>query len=144
MTVSTPLDAVRLEIGDRDVSNPLFTDDEIEYFLGNRNDDVHLAAADACESLARRFAREYDFSTDGQSFKRGTRSRMYADLAKQLRERVGGLGEAKQVKVDGYSQEIDNDDTSSTLAEPADPEIPRYGVTWKGDLERQVGEEFFE
>ena len=62
--IVTNLDIVRLEIGDRDMDNPLFTDDEIGYYIGKHGDNVLLAAADCLDALANRFASNIDFSTD--------------------------------------------------------------------------------
>lgn len=103
-------DQVRLEIGDTDVdpdADALFSDEAIDGFLarygavGTDSDAVvgtiKSAAADACDALANRFAREFDFSEDGQSFSRSQRSRAYADRARQLRDNAAGF---YSVKVD--------------------------------------------
>lgn len=103
---ATALHNVRLAIGDTDSTAVLFTDEELGIYLDARSDSVNLAAADACETLARRFARQYDFSTDGQSFSRSQMSKMYLDLAVQLRSRGEGLTTQPVTKVDGYSDDI--------------------------------------
>lgn len=108
MPVTTDLDKFRLEIGDTDSTAPLFNDDEAEYFLDRRAGNVLQAAADACEALARKFARQFDFSEDGQSFKRSQMAAAYRQMAKDLRSRAsGGVSTASFTRVDGYSEDID-------------------------------------
>lgn len=116
MAITTTRDRVRLEIGDTDNTAPLFYDDEIDAYLGDRGDNWHLAAADLCDVLATKFAREFDFETDQQKFSRSQRSKQYADRAKALRARVSSVGTATSTRVDGYSQDIDNEDASTAAA----------------------------
>ena len=112
----TSLDRVRLEIGDTDTANPLFTDTEINTILAERASDVFLTAADLCDILATRFAADFDFKWKDGEFKKGTRSGNYADRAKALRARAAGGGGITSVpitRVDGYSQETSTRDTSN-------------------------------
>jgi hypothetical protein len=140
MTISTALDEVRLEIGDRDMDSPLFTDDEITYFLDRRSGNVLEASADACDSLAVRFASGIDFTTDTLAIKKLDRSEVMAKRAVTLRERAaGGIAEVGQTRVDGYSQNLDNTSTELITSAPVDPDIPRYGPSWESDLARQIG-----
>jgi hypothetical protein len=139
MTISSELDQVRLEIGDTDMTAPLFTDDEIQYFL-SQTDNILLASANACDALATRFAAGIDFTTDTLAVKKLQRSDIMAKRADSLRLRaMGGIVEIDQAKVDGYSQDIDNTDTELIQSAPVDPDIPRYGPSWERDLERQIG-----
>lgn len=68
---STDLGRVRLLITDRDASNQIFSDAEIEAFLAMEGDDVFLAAAAATETIARNEAlvlkviEVLDLKTDG-------------------------------------------------------------------------------
>lgn len=87
MTV-TDLDAFRLELGDTDSSAPLFNDTEAQYWLDQRPGNVLLAVADACDSLARRYSRMVDVSTDGQSLKLSQRATSYKEAADALRKRA--------------------------------------------------------
>jgi len=107
-SVTTALAKTRLEIGDTDSSAALFTDEELDVYLDNRSDNVLLAAADACDALASRFARAYDFETDGQSFKRGSMSGMWASRADALRRRSTGVSTVDITKIDGYSSDVAN------------------------------------
>lgn len=118
MSLSTR-DAVRLEIGDTDSDAPLYSDDELDYFLEQRGDAVLLAAADACEALARRFARRFDFKSDNQDFKRSQQSAAYRQLAKDLRDRAaGGVVSVSSTRVDGYSQDVTNTDVQVADTNP--------------------------
>lgn len=114
MAIVTDLDMFRLELGDTEEAAPLFNDDEAQYFLDRRPGNVLLAVADACESLARRFAREFDFDANEQkSFKRSQKAAAYRALAKDLRERAGeggGIGVVILTKVDGTSEDLSTHD----------------------------------
>lgn len=139
MTIDTALDQVRLEIGDRDMSNPLFTDDEIQYYIdAHGGTNVLLSAADCCDALATRFASNIDFNTDTLAVKKFQRAEWMAKRADTLRDRAVGIGQIGSVKVDGYSQDIDNEETNLIDQMPVDPEIPRYGPSWASDLARQT------
>ena len=123
--LSTVLAKVRLEVGDTDTTDQLLTDEELQVWIDSRADNVLLAAADACDALARRFARDFDFETDGQSFKRGARSKVYADRAHDLRVRSSvAVGSVTVTTVDGYSQDVTNEDT--TAATPPTFDVGRW------------------
>ena len=138
MAITTATSMVRLEIGDTDVTNPQYADDEIQYFLDKNAGNVMQAAADAADALAVKFAAGIDFNTDTLAVKKLQRSEQMSKRATEIRERAeGGLHEMDQIKVDGYSQDIDNTDTSLIQGMPVDPDIPRYGPSWSSDLARQ-------
>lgn len=85
-------DEFRLLIGDTDSTSPLFNDTEADYLLNRRNGNVLAAAADACDALAVRFARDVDFTVDGTSVSRMRRSESYRALARAYRARAGAGG----------------------------------------------------
>ncbi len=116
-TALTALHKTRLEIGDTDSTAALFTDEELDVYLDARSDSVLLAAADACDVLATRFARAYDFSTDGQSFSRSKMTEMYRQRAKDLRTRASGVVTVATTRVDGYSSTVKSDETSASTDE---------------------------
>lgn len=102
-----PLEQFRLELGDTDPARQLFTDEQAQHFLDQRAGVVLLAVADACDALARRFSREYDFAEDGQSFRRSQMATAYREQAKELRQRAGGgLTVVGMTRVDGYSEDV--------------------------------------
>lgn len=118
---------MRLEIGDTTSTDALFTDEEINHKLGENADNVPLTAADLCDILATRFAREYDFETDDQKFSRSQKAAAYAARASELRKRAnggGGVESGTTTKVDGYSSEITSRDTSGVT--------PRAGRVRRG------------
>jgi hypothetical protein len=89
MPITTDLDRFRLELGDTDADAALFNDDEASYFLDKHPTNVLLAVADACDALAARFAREFDFdSTKEKSFKRSQKADHYLAMAIRLRTRA--------------------------------------------------------
>jgi len=49
------IDLVRLKVGDTETT-PILTDNAIQAFLDNNDDDVLLSAAEACEALAAHYA----------------------------------------------------------------------------------------
>lgn len=114
MPILTDLDKFRLELGDIDSANALFNDDEAAYFIDARPGSVLLAVADACEALARRFAREFDFdANESKSFKRSQKAMAYLKMAAELRMRAGvggGLSVAVLTKVDGASDDLSTRD----------------------------------
>lgn len=94
MPITTDLDRFRLLLGDHptvDVPEGeyvyLLNDDEAEWFIAEAS-SVLLAVADACDSLAARFAQEVDETEDGQSFRNSQRAAMYAAMAARFRKRA--------------------------------------------------------
>jgi hypothetical protein len=106
------LDRVRLEIGDTDEDRSLFTDEEINDLIVQEG-AVYSSAARACEILAVRFARDFNFTADGASFQKASVAQMYATLAKRLRARGRGTTVVQTRRKDAYSDDI-NSDTAAT------------------------------
>lgn len=111
-TLATDLDKIRFEIGDVNSGDPLFTDEEIVGKQAGESNHL-IVAAQLCDILATKFARDYDFSTDGQSFSRSQRSSAYAARAMDLRARAGGISSNATVKVDGYSDDVPYDESDA-------------------------------
>jgi hypothetical protein len=88
MTLTT-LDRVRLEIGDLDASAPLFTDDEINAYLDDYQDNILATAAALCDALATRYAVKADTTIGSLSFKWSNVSDAFAKRAQALRLRAG-------------------------------------------------------
>lgn len=61
MLLNTPLDRVRLLIGDTDITDQLLQDEEIQALYDNTK-DMYAAASQACAMLAAKFAREVDIT----------------------------------------------------------------------------------
>ena len=79
------LDRVRAKIGDTDNTDYLLTDAEIQAHIADWPDNLDLAAANAAEAIAAKYARDFNFQADGQSFNRRERVLHYMDLSKSLR-----------------------------------------------------------
>ena len=82
------VDAIRFLVGDTDESDPLVSDEEIEWFAEEWSDKYHAAAA-VCETLAAKFAREVNVSADGMSFSGSEISRNFNHRAEALRQMSG-------------------------------------------------------
>lgn len=101
MAIDNDRERVRLMIGDTNEDDPLLYDDEVDHFIEARtllNDEggtvsVNLpaAAADAAGAVAAKYARQFDFSEDGQNFQRAQRVGHYIQLEQELRNRSGGV-----------------------------------------------------
>lgn len=110
---SSDLSLLRVKVGDVDEDRQLFDDAEMNVFL-TEEDGVTLAAAAACDSLATRFARDYDFTADGASFKRSAVSAMYARRARVLRRQGQGTTSSPIIRQDGYSQDVKSNAATDT------------------------------
>lgn len=106
MPITTNLDKFRLELGDVDETDPLLNDDEANYFLA-KYDPVNIlsSVADACEALAARFARQMDFSEDGQSFRASQQYAQFKAQAAECRRRAHRSGSVQVLSlVTPYSE----------------------------------------
>lgn len=86
LTVSiSALDQIRVKVGDTDMNDPLLTDAEISAHIAAWPNNLSLAAANAADAIAAKYARGFNFSTDGQTFNRRERFLHYMELAQSLR-----------------------------------------------------------
>ena len=91
------IDLVRLRVGDTDPAELLLTDVEVTSLVEQTESsgeyNLAQASADAARAIAAKFARGYNFATDGQSFNRSERVDHYLGLYAGLQEvAVGGSG----------------------------------------------------
>jgi hypothetical protein len=120
MPISTDLDRFRLELGDIDATAPLFNDDEAQHFIDNAS-SILLAVANACDALARRFARQFDFATTSEKrFDLSQKSKAYRAEAEALRARAkleanGGLGVITTTRADGYSDDLNTRESAGLV-----------------------------
>ncbi len=84
--------AFRLELGD--LTDPyLFTDEQAQYFLDKHPSNLLLAVADACDALAARFARQFDFeANENKRFALSQRSKAYLAMGARIRTRANTEG----------------------------------------------------
>lgn len=124
MSVDTDIEKVRLAIGDTDTTNAIFKDAEITYFLTEESSNIANSALRACYAAAAKFARAYDFETDGQRFLRSQQYKAFLDLIAQLKGEgatlatSSGMVSTALTKVDAYSEDLDAEDTTSTSQNP--------------------------
>lgn len=122
MAITTTRDKLRLTIGDTDTANPLFQDDELDWFLSEEADDIASAALRACYAAMARFARAYDMETDGQAFKRSQMHTAFSEMAAKLEAQgatltltaAGSMSTVDVTRVDGFSDDIANQETTAT------------------------------
>ncbi len=101
MPITTNLSRVRLLTGDTNATDPLLTDDEVNFLIAARTDldvtpatvNVPAAAADAAAAIAAKFSRNFNFAEDGQRFDVAQRVSHYLALEMSLRRRAGGTSE---------------------------------------------------
>ena len=84
--ITNDIGKVRLIISDKDMSNVVFTDEEIEYFLTENSNSVNLASATALEAWAATYTANVDSEKMGDySYTQKIVDKMLG-LAKHLRE----------------------------------------------------------
>lgn len=83
--LNTPVGQARFHIPDTNLSNPIFSDAEIEFLLQSNEDNTLLAAAEALETIAGDPARLSSFSRGSVA---GTRT-----TADDIRRRASSLRE---------------------------------------------------
>ena len=100
--IETVVGQVRLMIGDTDVhpdTDAVFTNEELEYFLTAQSNSVPLAAADALEAWAAKYAANADTEKIGDySYAQKTVANMLA-LAKRLRDTVKDTEDSVPVSI---------------------------------------------
>lgn len=87
-------DEVRFLLQDVDENEPIFQDEEIQYFLDkwvSVSGSVFKAAASLAETAAAHFAREVAISSDQTSIAMEQLQQKYEDLAGRLRSQAGEL-----------------------------------------------------
>jgi len=85
---SSPLDAVRFEIGDTDESDALLQNEEIMYVLDEEMDSVLRAALRCCENIIARFSREVNKKIGPTSINASEAVQHYQQLADNIRRRL--------------------------------------------------------
>ncbi len=136
MAITADRDKLRLALGDRDSTNYIFNDDELDSFLADESTvaAATLAAARAAEMT---FARAYDFETDGQKFSRSQMAKAFATIVGRLESRgvttttdsaTTGISTLSSTRIDGYSQEIDSEEVFGSGTATTNPRQTFYTV----------------
>lgn len=124
MSVDTDLEKLRLRIGDTQFdaqgNGAIFKDAELNYIIASES-TLEAQALLAFRMAAAKYARHYDFETDGQRFWRNQQVKAFLDLAKDLEAKgvttstdPSAVSTVAVTKVDGYSQDVPNDDVTVT------------------------------
>lgn len=109
--LDTDLEKVRLEIGDTNSSDPLFSDEEINHKLVESSNDTIACASSLCFILATRFSREVSFSMDGQRVDLSDKAKMFLEMGQKLLARSSsGVVSQPVTVVDGYAPIDDEPD----------------------------------
>jgi len=87
--LATDLGKVRLEIPDTDVRNPIFEDEEIQYFLDSNKGDIYLAAAHALSIIMGDPNRSIQWSRGSVSATKNMQEALQLRI-KQLQEKASG------------------------------------------------------
>lgn len=123
-TASGRLNTVRLLIGDTDESDPLLSDEEIVFSLGQTNDNVYYAGSWACRIIAAKFSRFVDTTLDSAGSSRYShRIDHFTLLANQLSD----LGK----KTYGKSLGLSFGGTSKAAMEAVDSDPDRVKPAFK-------------
>jgi hypothetical protein len=89
-----------------------FTDEELAGLITNEGSWQRAVAA-CFEALASIWANRYDFTTEGQSFRRSSATDKFAKLAKEWRDEygssAGSVSTDSVTRVDAYSDDIESD-----------------------------------
>lgn len=93
-------DTVRFDIGDTECDDQLLQDEEIEYAL-TQEGSVLAASARCCEAIARKFARQADFTLGPQAIRASQRSQAYYKMAQDLRNKANILSQGNGLYVGG-------------------------------------------
>lgn len=89
---NSPLDAVRYQIGDTQESDPLLSNEEIQYELARSGNDVLRAAVKCCEAIAARFARLANSTIGKTSIQAEAKFKQYTQKTQELRRQVTSRG----------------------------------------------------
>lgn len=109
-------DAVRFEIGDTDETDQQMGDEEITYALSVEG-NVLGASARCCEVLARKYARQADYTIGPLSLNASQRGEAYKLMAIELRKKAVTLTSGNGMYVGGIDPADAAKDTS--LIQPA-------------------------
>ena len=99
---SSDRDKVRFLVFDTDTNEQLLSDEEIAWLLTEQT-NVYLAAANAAEAIAAKFAKDITRSAVGLSATVGNRAAFYLDLADKLRDQVGTTNQRGEIFVGGLT-----------------------------------------
>jgi hypothetical protein len=116
---------VRFLTGDTNEGDQLLQDEEVDFLLAEQS-DPDLAAVDAAEAIAAKFARQADTQNEGLAISASQRSKAYRDIAKELRSRVDVRAEifAGGLTVSGKDTMADDTDAIQPAFKRGQDDLP--------------------
>jgi len=125
----SPRDRVRFLVMDTDSSDPLLSDEEVAWLLTEQT-SVYLAAANAAEAIAAKFAKDISRSVIGISAQPGNRAQFYLDLAETLRAQIGTTNKHGEVFAGGLT--ISGKRTLDSDSNAVQPSFKMGQFNWDG------------
>ena len=127
-------DKVRFLVFDTDTNEQLLSNEEIAWLLSEQT-NVYLAAANAAEAIAAKFAKDITRSAVGLSANVGNRAQFYLELAEKLRNQVGTTNKRAEVFAGGLS--ISGKDSLDSDSDAVQPGFKIGEFDWGGDSSGQ-------
>lgn len=122
-------DKVRFLVFDTDTNEQLLSDEEIAWLLTEQT-NIYLAAANAAEAIAAKFAKDITRSAVGLSANVGNRAQFYLELANKLRDQVGTTNKRAEVFAGGLT--ISGKDTLDSDSDAVQPGFKIGEFDWDG------------
>ena len=95
-------DKVRFLVFDTDINEQLLSDEEIAWLLSEQS-NIYMAAANAAEAIAAKFAKDVTRSALGLSASVGNRAAFYLELADKLRAQMSTTNKHGEVFAGGLT-----------------------------------------
>jgi hypothetical protein len=99
---SSDRDKVRFLVFDTDATEQLISDEEVLWLISEQS-NVYMAAANAAEAIAAKFAKDLNRSAVGLSASPGNRGAFYLELADKLRAQISTTNRHGDIFVGGLS-----------------------------------------
>lgn len=122
-------DKVRFLVFDTDTNEQLLSNEEIAWLLSEQT-NVYLAAANAAEAIAAKFAKDITRSAVGLSANVGNRAQFYLELAEKLRNQVGTTNKRGEVFAGGLT--ISGKDSLDSDSDAIQPGFKIGEFDWDG------------
>ena len=127
-------DKVRFLVFDTDTNDQLLSNEEIAWLLSEQT-NVYLAAANAAEVIAAKFAKDITRSAVGLSATVGNRAQFYLDLADTLRDQGGTTNQRAEVFAGGLT--VSGKDSLDSDSDAVQPSFRIGEFDWNGGSEGQ-------
>ncbi len=95
-------DKVRFLVFDTDTNEQLINNEEVDWLLTEQT-NVYMAAANAAEAIAAKFAKDITRNAVGLSASVGNRASFYLELADKLRAQIGTTNKLGEVFAGGLT-----------------------------------------